>query len=474
MGARTSRTQRACTALACLGLLLTAACDSNTNSSTSGDGSDANSANGDVASADGSLPAGSAGSDSPAGEGATTDRAAVPDDCPDEARHDDDSFETVELEDIGGNDSVTVSAALFPLPDTEGNPWSQWGRGVVLPDGRFVSAVGDHLGQDGTSWFYEYDPATNELTRTSEVSEALGHVAGDWGYGKIHAPMVLTDCGTVITATYWGTRRDLVLGESYQGDQLIGYDPNSREITSLGVPVTGFGLPSIAITPDGDWIFGEAVDPVSDPDAGTFFVADADTGEVVHVDDNPDHVGFRSILVSADGEGMYAAGGGDVVAVEPESGDSRLLDGVLPGDWLRASTTIGPDGSVYGTTRDPDALFSMDANGEFTDLGELEDYVASIALSPDGRTLYYVPGAHGSGWEYGTPLIAVDVETGEHRELVRLNDLVESGLDVRAGGTYNVVVDPGGERIYVGLNAGPIDDDEDAFGQVVLAVVDLE
>jgi hypothetical protein len=56
---------------------------------------------------------------------------------------------------------------------------------------------------------------------------------------------------------------------------------------------------------------------------------------------------------------------------------------------------------------------------------------------------------------------------------VRLDDLVEEALGVRAGGTFNIVVDPSGERLYIGLNSGPIDDEEDPFGEVVLAVVDL-
>ena len=389
-------------------------------------------------------------------------------------RSSDDGYDSVQLEEIGETDEVSVSAALYPLADTEGNPWSQWGSGVVLPDGRFVSAVGDHLGRDGTSWIYEYDPDTRTLTRTTEVSEALGHAEGDWGYGKVHAPLLLSECGDVIGATYWGTRRDLELGGSYNGDQFFRYDPNTREIEPMGVPVEGYGLPSIALSPDKQWIFAEAVDPESEPDAGVFVVADATTGEVVSIDENPDHVGFRSILVTPDGEGLYAVPGASVVAVDPSDGSTRLIEDVLPGDWLRTASPISPDGSVYGATRDPDALFGRDATGSFSDLGEVEDYVASLGLSPDGSTIYYVPGAHGNGPEFGTPLIAVDTATGERTELVRLNDLIEGALEVRAGGTYNVVADPSGKRVYVGLNAGPIDDDEDAFGQVVLAVVELE
>lgn len=394
--------------------------------------------------------------------------------------------EAAPVEPIGEAGGVEVRAAAYPLPDDEGDPWSQWGQGVVLPDGRFVSAVGDHRGVDGRSWFYEYDPATGELTRTAEVGEALGHRPGDWGYGKVHAPMVLGACDEVITATYWGTRTDLEIGGSYTGDHLVRYDPARHEVGSLGVPVEGFGIPSLALSPDRRWLFGEAVDPASDTesDSGAFFVADAATGEVVHRADDPDHTGFRAVLVTAAGEALYAAGGGDLFGFTPGSGETRRLTDVLPGDWLRTASPAAPDGTVYGATRDPDRLFRVDPEGEVTDLGAAEDYVASLGLAPDGETLFYVPDAHGGAWTDGAPLVAVDTDTGDHRVVVELEPLLEDALDLRAGGSYNVVVDPGGDRIYVGMNAGPLpsgdgegegegEDEDDTFGTPVLFVVDL-
>jgi hypothetical protein len=381
------------------------------------------------------------------------------------------------LEPIGEADGVTVSAAVYPLPEGEGDPWSQWGQGVVLPDGRFVSALGDHIGEDGNSWFYEFDPATNTLTRTAEVAAALGHQPGDWGYGKVHAPMVLGPCNEVITSTYWGTRTDLVVGGSYQGDHLLRYDPATHQLSSLGVPVAGFGVPSLNISPDRRWIFGEAVDPATptDADAGAFFVADTTTGEVTFRDDSPDHTGFRTVLVTASGEALYAARDGSLFGYTPGSDAPRRLDGVLPGAWMRSSSPRAPDGTAYGITVDPDALFRLAPDGTVTEMGPVEGYTASLALSPDGTTLYYVPGAHGDAYEAGAPLIAVDTATGEHRTVVEMQDMVASALDLRFGGTYNVVVDPGGKRLYIGANAGPntSGEDVDTFGSIVLVVVDL-
>jgi hypothetical protein len=436
-----------------------------------------------LAAACGGDSGGDAGEAAPRDEAESTSTTAAPtstapDDCPPSTPA---AVQgpSAPLQPIGESGGVTVSAAVYPLPEGEGNPWSQWGQGVVLPDGRFVSALGDHLGRDGNSWFYEFDPATNTLTRTADVATALGHQPGDWGYGKVHAQMVLGPCDEVITASYWGTRTDIEIGGSYQGDHLLRYDPATHQISSLGVPIPAFGIPSLAISPDRRWIFGEAVDSSSptEDDSGSFFVADATTGEVTFRDDSPDHTGFRSMLVTPAGEALYAAGGGSLFGFTPGTDAPRRLDGVLPGDKLRAASATAPDGTAYGITVEPDALFRLAPDGTVTDMGPIEGYTASLALSPDGSTLYYMAGAHGDAYTAGAPLMAVDTATGEHRTVVELQDLVGDALDLRVGGTYDVAVDPGGKRIYMGVNAGPADpsseDEDDTFGTIVLVVIDL-
>ena len=86
-----------------------------------------------------------------------------------------------------------------------------------------------------------------------------------------------------------------------------------------------------------------------------------------------------------------------------------------------------------------------------------------------------MPDAHGDAWTAGAPLVAVDTATGDHRVVVELQPLIEDGLGLRAGGSYNVVVDPGGDRVYVGMNTGPAGggEDDDTFGTPILLVVDL-
>ena len=156
-----------------------------------------------------------------------------------------------------------MRAAVYPGPAETGNPWSQWGQGAVTADGRFLSAVGDHLGADGNSYVYEFDPATGRLTLVTDVLSLVDHQPGAWGYGKIHAQMVPGPCDQVYVSTYWGTRDDLVYGEGYDGDLLLRIDPTARTTGVLGVPVPGHGTPSMGGAPALGLLYGEATDPVS-------------------------------------------------------------------------------------------------------------------------------------------------------------------------------------------------------------------
>ena len=92
------------------------------------------------------------------------------------------SAETVTLQE-GGGGQPAVEAVVYPRPDYQGDPWTQWGQGLVLPDGRFLAAIGDHLGRDGNSYLYVYNPERGRITRFTDVLSQVEHENGEWGYG---------------------------------------------------------------------------------------------------------------------------------------------------------------------------------------------------------------------------------------------------------------------------------------------------
>lgn len=379
------------------------------------------------------------------------------------------------LADLGEVDGLRVEGALYPHPDYVGDPWTQWGQGVALEDGRFFSAIGDHLGPDGNSYVYEFDPETGALNMVGDLLSYVDHEPGSWGYGKVHGQMVPGPCGEIYLASYWGTNNDLQFSGSYEGDILFRLDPEGRTIANLGVPVGNHGVPSLAGAPDLGLVYGEAIDPlreVLDIDEGPFFVYDVVEEEVVFEGPSTPHVGYRSVMVDALGRAYYSIGGGRLAVYDPDANDISEHPSTMPSDWLRAATHPSEDGWVYGVTDEPAIFFSMSPDGDITTLSESRGYTASIALHPDGDRFFYIPDAHGGAWFSGAPLISVDVETGEQTVLAELNPLAEENLGVRLGGTYNISVAPSGDTIYLGMNVSPLGDDS-GFGDVALLVVHL-
>lgn len=372
-------------------------------------------------------------------------------------------FQRVETDDVG------IDAVRYPVPDYPGRLWSQWGQGVVLPDGRYVSAVGDHCGIDGDSFVFEVDAATSTMRRVGGVGQHLDRRPGEWGYGKIHAPAVSLGGDGVYLATYWGSRRGIRYTDNYTGDALVRYDAATGKLTKVAVPVPGHGIPSLAGWPAGGLLYGEAVDGTAGEKSGAFFVFDTKSGRTIFRSDEPRHAGFRSILVDAEGRAYFSAGEGKLWRYDPDDDRLALHEASIPGAHLRAASAPAPDGTVYGVTDDPAMLFRMPPDGGIQTIGPVRGYTASIALDATGRRLFYVPDAHGKAWEEGTPLIAVDVDSGEESVVVKLNDTVGKKLDLTLGGSYNVAYDPRSKRVYVGLNGGTTT--ADTFGQVVLAVV---
>ncbi len=380
------------------------------------------------------------------------------------------SAEAVAVQEPSG-DTPGVALALYPRPEYEGKPWSHWGQGIVSADGRFFSALGDHHGADGNSFIYEYDPATMTLTRVVDVLATVEHEPGAWGYGKIHAQMVAGECDQIYVATYWGSRRGLTFTNGYEGDLLLRLDLSQRTTEEVGVILSEHGVASMAATPDGSLIYAEAADPFGQK-VGSFLALDAATGEVVFSDDDGAHGGYRSIAVAADGSAYITWNDSGLARYDPETNTLEETEIALPGSILRAATEPDAEGRIYAVSRDPAVFFVIEPDGEITELGPALGYTASMALAPDGEHFYYIPGAHGSAWETGTPLIAVDTSTGESSVVVELNPLVEDEFGLRAGGTYNVVVSDDGSTVFVALNAGD-PATRDSFGEVVLAVVTL-
>ncbi|MFV0258216.1 MAG: hypothetical protein ACK5PP_07185 [Acidimicrobiales bacterium] len=414
---------------------------------------------------DGAPPAAPA-TEAGAGGGGGTPGPAMGSDVP--ADGDGPSVELVTL-----STDPMVTGAQYPRPGYAGDPWSQWGQGTVLDDGRVITAIGDHLGVDGNAYLFVHDPDAGTLTRFGDVLGALDHRAGSWGYGKVHSPMVRGDDGSVYFTTYYGTRRGLAFDDSYRGDVLFRIDPDDLSRRAVAVPVPGHGVPSLAAGPAGA-LYGEAVDPLLGPDeypAGGLFVFDPATGLTTTMVTEPDHTVFRTIAVGLDGAAWFARTGGGMYRYDPVEGEATATEVDL-GAELRATTGPTASGVIYGATQDPPRLFAFEpSSASVRFLGEAEDYVASVALLPDESGFLYLPGAHGDAHRYGAPLVAVDGADGARTTVVELADLVADEWGLVVGGTYSITVDPDRNVAHIGLNAGT--DPDDPWGEIIFVTVEL-
>ncbi len=168
------------------------------------------------------------------------------------------------------------------------------------------------------------------------------------------------------------------------------------------------------------------------------------------------------ILARSTGRVYYVPGSGDspLLRYDPaRNAEPERIEGKI---GLRAATQETTDRHVYtvsaGRKGAPATLHSFDTRSEKAEaLGPAgvgtQEYVASIAASPDGKYLYYAPGAHGGSEADGAPLVQYDVRARRRKVIAFLGPPVRARCGCTLKGTYSVAVCPKGERVFITWNA---------------------
>ena len=348
----------------------------------------------------------------------------------------------------------------------KGTLWSSWGDGCLASNGKYYTSVGDHLGADASSYVYEYEPERRVLRRVVDVLRAIGHMLGLYGHGKIHSGIHQAADGKLYFTTYWGKQREIekAFEKGYRGSLLLCYDPATGKAENLGAIVPKQGLPASYFDPATQLLHFHAVYggdvAVYDVKARTLkFRGGADVSAA-----------NRTFL--GDGTGrVYFSGKDGLHAYDPMKNALVRTGWQLPatpdgkkGDTLRAAVTRPTKaGIVYGMTA-AGRLFALDtkapadAPSVVTDLGPnygVGNYTAVMVMSPDEKYLYYAPGAHGSGNRHGSPVVQYDIASGRRKVLAFLAPPLLKAHQYQVGGTYNLQIDPAGERLYFTFNGAP-------------------
>jgi len=352
--------------------------------------------------------------------------------------------------------------------------WSSWGNGCIASNGKYYLAIGDHRGYDGDSYVYEYDPIKGTLEKVVDVAVAIGQKKGDYGHGKIHAPIYEYQ-NALYFATYWGKGKlvEEALKKGYKGSLLFRFDLKTRKLENLGSIAPGFGIP----------------DSVLDPARGLLYFYAADKGDVLAYDLKQRAVKwrggseltavFRSFMLARDGKLYFTDAKGKISYFDPDKNTAIQTSLLLPGkeNTLRAASAASSDGRIFGMTREGRLFEFNPVKQTVKDLGPnfLEgDYTAVMALSPDQKYIYYAPGAHGSAARSGTPVVQYAIGSGVRKVIAFLhNPLLTKGYYL--GGSYNLQIDPRGEVLYCVFNGSHVTaaEKQNAFGLPALVVIKI-
>jgi hypothetical protein len=129
---------------------------------------------------------------------------------------------------------------------------------------------------------------------------------------------------------------------------------------------------------------------------------------------------------------------------------------------MRSSTIQTKTGWIYGTTMNPGRLFryhpeqnKLEMLGP--DFGD-GNYTTVTELSTDERFVYYLPGAHGSAFQIGTPVVQYEIATGQRKVLAFLRAPIEKRLGYVPAGAYGIKLSADGGTLYVNFNGHARDD----------------
>lgn len=361
----------------------------------------------------------------------------------------------------------TVEVYLFEgLPSAPKALWSSWGDGCIASDGKYYTGIGNHLDYDagmGHSHVYAVGLADKSVKQVIDVRQIVPDTR--YAAGKIHARIDQGADGWIYVATYYGKtpeKGSAATKESFIGSVLMRYDPKTAKTEVVGAPVPKQGVPTSITDGQRMLMFGYAAY------TGDFFVYDLAKRELKFRGGGEDQAGSRNIMLDQQGRAYFGKSDGTIARYDPATNMVADTKAKLPESkgtgkqaraTLRASTAAGKDGVIYGCTHGG-TLFAFDpAKETVSELGENwpgGQYTAVMELSPDGRFVYYAPGAHGSSSKIGSPVVQYDVQNKKMKVIAWLNPAAREQMKYNVGGTYNLKISADGATLVGTFNGNSI------------------
>jgi sugar lactone lactonase YvrE len=337
--------------------------------------------------------------------------------------------------------------------------WSSWGDIGVASDGSVYCAVGDHgddAGGDARCFVYRWDPARKALTQVVDLNKVVPPRKGQPAWSKVHAKIDEGPDGKIyFSATLNDGNRAgqpaFRWTKELPGGQLYRYDPKTgKTAVFASLPPARCTATSLLDRRRGVWWCN------LESGGNALWALDLKTGkEVFKAPAGSTHFN-RAFALASDGAAYFNGDAGLWKADPAAKTVARTKSAFAGSVGMRAATRESKGGAIYGATHRPARLFRyLPAKDELTDLGPAwlkGDYVTAMDLSADERFLYYLPGAHGEAFRYGTPVVQYEIATGRRKVLAFLAPAFEKEHAYVPAGTYGVKLSADGGTLYVNFN----------------------
>jgi len=338
--------------------------------------------------------------------------------------------------------------------------WSSWGDIGVADDGRVYCGIGDHgddKGGDARCFIYCWDPNKKELTQVADMNKVVPPKAGRPSWSKVHAKVDPAKDGKVYFSCTLNDgnragRPDHVWDKDLPGGQIYQYDPATGKTTFYAnLPAKRCTATSLLDRERNIWWCN-----LEAGEGNALWGFDlTNRKEVFKAPDGS--MGFnRAFALGRDGSiyfnGVdrfmkYNEGSHDIEPTRTSLGDS-------PG--MRCATSETSDGYIYGVTQKTTQVFRYSTKRDQLELlGPVwltGSYTTVMALSPDEKYLYYLPGAHGKAYESATPIVRFDRATNKQTVVAFLAPYCEKEFGYTPSGTYGMKLSADGRTIYVNFN----------------------
>ena len=359
--------------------------------------------------------------------------------------------------------------------------WANWAPILRGPDNTFYFAASDHRGQGCQINIYRYAHKERQLSRIIDLHQLLDWQPDSYTDGKVHGAMAIMPDGHLLGATHYGVPPTAAWYEAgYQGSWLFSFDLTTNTGRNFGSPLKRSSLPCFTIDPQrgifvgtGDsktllcwdyntgqtlfagylphgWIWWQRAMLLDQP-SGKFWSSDVSETPFHLLSFNPSTLSFNRYDITVPTNPVTAKPGNLRGHTTRPAANGYYYWATMSGALLRFKTD-SPTGPI------------LEAVGVTWDRGR---DVLQIALSPDGRYLYYQPKG------YPSPLVQFDTKTNQHKAICFLQDYYFEKYGYWLGSeVYGLEISEKGDFIAMIVN-GAFDGHNRSFGHPGLCIVEI-